>query len=395
MKEWLTVIIVAVIIGVLLDGIRRMRQAKRHSIKMSLNNRDERRDDPVDTYTCELPGNGVRVAKRDDSEASELNSKLHKIIDPYRSKRSEETNSASTVSHTVAADEYDLKQPSDHEPQTATDYADRPTEAIGYQTYPEPKLELTQPEKSEKLSNVELDASPYQHSERPVEPVSESIEQKKPDTSVEKTAVKERYTPSFTATDHFDVEDDGDVLAPVRAKPVTTSKSASVRKSQTQEKTTTQAQDTEERIHEMLVIHAKSLPDALYEGPALAGVLKKQGLVYGNMNIFHAHEGHDPSAPVIYSVANMVMPGTFDLNKLDDFVTPGITLLLNLPLKNANGLEVFNQMLELSYTVTQTLGGEIKDDQRNTLTRQTAEHYRERIRDFTRKQKLQALNSRL
>ncbi len=39
-------------------------------------------------------------------------------------------------------------------------------------------------------------------------------------------------------------------------------------------------------------------------------------------------------------------------------------------------------MLNAAQQISNDLGGELKDDQRNVLTSQTIEHYRQRIRDF-------------
>ena len=99
------------------------------------------------------------------------------------------------------------------------------------------------------------------------------------------------------------------------------------------------------------------------------------------MNIFHKRLSKEHQDTVIYSAANMLNPGTFDLNNLDDFTTSGISFFLALPTA-INNLDAFEQMLGVAQEIRDTLDGDLKDDHRNGMTGQTIEHYRQRIRDF-------------
>ena len=99
------------------------------------------------------------------------------------------------------------------------------------------------------------------------------------------------------------------------------------------------------------------------------------------MNIFHKRLSREHQSTVIFSVANMLNPGTFDLNNMDEFTTLGISFFLALPTP-INNLDAFEQMLVVAQEIRDTLGGDLKDDHRNGMTGQTIEHYRQRIRDF-------------
>ncbi len=46
-------------------------------------------------------------------------------------------------------------------------------------------------------------------------------------------------------------------------------------------------------------------------------------------------------------------------------------------------------MLATAKAIAKQLQGELKDENRSVLTGQTIEHYRERIRDFSRRQRLE------
>ena len=66
---------------------------------------------------------------------------------------------------------------------------------------------------------------------------------------------------------------------------------------------------------------------------------------------------------------------------MDEFTTLGISFFLALPTP-INNLDAFEQMLGVAQEIRDRLGGDFKDDQRNVMTGQTIEHYRQRIRDF-------------
>ncbi|MEO5558413.1 MAG: cell division protein ZipA, partial [Dokdonella sp.] len=58
---------------------------------------------------------------------------------------------------------------------------------------------------------------------------------------------------------------------------------------------------------------------------------EKAGMQFGDMGIFHRPVlGKVVEGPV-FSMANMVKPGSFDMSQLDSVRTPGVTLFMTLP----------------------------------------------------------------
>ncbi len=143
---------------------------------------------------------------------------------------------------------------------------------------------------------------------------------------------------------------------------------------------------------EVLVINVMASNGRKFAGDDLMHVLITSGLKFGDMNIFHQRLGNQPKGPVIFSVANMLNPGTFDLNNMESFRTVGVSLFLALPTA-INNLDAFEKMLTVARQLCADLGGELKDDNRNGMTAQTIEHYRQRVRDFELRQ-LKAAGSR-
>ncbi|PCI75164.1 MAG: cell division protein ZipA [SAR86 cluster bacterium] len=132
---------------------------------------------------------------------------------------------------------------------------------------------------------------------------------------------------------------------------------------------------------EVLVLNVTAKDGRVFSGDDLLQVLITSGLKFGDMNIFHKRLSKEQQGTVIFSVANMLNPGTFDLNNMDEFTTLGISFFLALPTP-INNLDAFEQMLGVAQEIRDTLGGDLKDDHRNGMTGQTIEHYRQRIRDF-------------
>jgi cell division protein ZipA len=137
------------------------------------------------------------------------------------------------------------------------------------------------------------------------------------------------------------------------------------------------AEDTGPR--EVIIINVMARPGYSFNGSDLLAVVREQGLQLGEMSIFHRHEQKE--GRVLFSMANMVKPGTFNLAAMDDFATPGVSLFLQLPCKSGN-MAAFDLMLGTALALREQLDGELKDEQRSVFTRQTIEHVRQRIRDF-------------
>ncbi len=132
---------------------------------------------------------------------------------------------------------------------------------------------------------------------------------------------------------------------------------------------------------EVVVLNVMSRSGSSFAGDDLQRALITSGLLFGEMNIFHQRLDNDSKGQIIFSVANILNPGSFDLATMAELRTPGVSLFLALPTP-INNLDAFNSMLDIAQQLRGALDGELKDDNRNVMTAQTIEHYRQRIRDF-------------
>lgn len=90
--------------------------------------------------------------------------------------------------------------------------------------------------------------------------------------------------------------------------------------------------------------------------------LETLGFQYGEYNIFHRHQhADDINSPIMFSVANMTAPGTFDLNKLDRFMTVGLVMFMHLP----SDIAKMKSMISAAEGLAQLLGGFVLDEHQN------------------------------
>jgi cell division protein ZipA len=133
---------------------------------------------------------------------------------------------------------------------------------------------------------------------------------------------------------------------------------------------------------ELIILGVLAKAGSVFNGPELVDALRGQGLKFGNMSIFHRIDS--VTNEHLFSVANAVEPGTFDLADMEALKTPGITFFLQLPVPG-DAFETLEDMLLSARTVAAALGGDVKDDQMNMLTGQTVEHMRQRLADYARR----------
>lgn len=121
-----------------------------------------------------------------------------------------------------------------------------------------------------------------------------------------------------------------------------------------------------------------------FHGPDLVVAAEKAGLVYGHMGIFHRLVDNHPQQGPIFSVANLVKPGHFDLAGIQELRTPGVSFFMALP-GPLPALDAWDTMLPTAQRLAELLDGVLLDEERNALGRQRIAHIREDLRGYDRK----------
>jgi len=348
MSNWITVIVVLLIVIILADGFRRNYKIRQNrlGVSPSLNRRQQESNDSneLDNFSSELPNGGARVVAHRDSRGS-----------------------------SIAADKK-LTNKEKREVRRREDAAKRHPEQT--------KLDL------EKSVPILMESVESQPAFKETESKLSSRERIEPTFSARSSVVEEEEDEYFEHhAEHEDAhygdeneeydeegydEDDEDY------------EDEDEESEEDYEEELEESSAPQVQPEEVFIINVMAHKGKFFHGADLLDATLKCGLRYGNMDIFHRYSTTKGEGVLLFSMANMVKPGTFDLDAMDEFDTPGVSLFMTLPIE-ADSMKSFDLMVDTANVLADALDGELKDEQRSAMTRQTIEHCRQRISDFERK----------
>lgn len=323
-RDWMVIVGVLLVLAVVLDGYRRMRNERRNNLRMSLSGRREPGADDS-AINPELPGGGARV----------ITGRAVKPPQP----RSPVAGQRSSVPVLLEPAESDPPEQAEGDPGNASN---------GWQEPYDPELGSVVPDRGDEvLSRPQAGSGGAPGSGAASGPAA------------------------FAGDDPPETLEDSEdpLFSPVSSRELTGADHGT---------------PDPEAIDEVLVINVLARGGE-YAGPDMLQILLSCDLRHGRMNIFHRHEQPGGKGAVQFSVANLVEPGTFDLDGIAGFSTPGLCFFMTLPGPKAP-LRAFDYMVETAQCLVRNLGGELRDEAHSVMTPQTLEHCRERIREFERRQ---------
>jgi cell division protein ZipA len=147
------------------------------------------------------------------------------------------------------------------------------------------------------------------------------------------------------------------------------------------------------RFERIVTIYVAARDSGSIAGAELVVAAEKAGLEFGDMGIFHRLvEGRADLGP-IFSVANMVKPGSFDIGRIAELRTPGLTFFMTLP-GPVRALDGWDTMLPAAQRLAELLDAQVLDENHNALGRQTIQHLRDDLRAFDRAQERNVIKPR-
>ncbi len=136
------------------------------------------------------------------------------------------------------------------------------------------------------------------------------------------------------------------------------------------------AEQTAKAPSNIIVLYILPKADKELMGSQINSSVQAMGLTFGEMNIYH----YRPENRTVFSLANMLEPGSFDADTIHDLKTSGLTLFMQI--SGHDPLDDLTEMLQRSYQLASLLDARLCNHKRETLTEQDAENYRTQASAF-------------
>ncbi|WGE67474.1 cell division protein ZipA [Actinobacillus equuli subsp. haemolyticus] len=157
---------------------------------------------------------------------------------------------------------------------------------------------------------------------------------------------------------------------------------ASVRVELAKNSVQVEAEQTQEPAvaeNNMITLYVVAPEGQQFRGDYVVQSLEALGFQYGEYQIFHRHQHMGNSAsPVIFSVANMMQPGVFDLAKIEQFSTVGLVLFMHLPSEGNDAVNL-KLLLKTTENLAQALGGFVLNEHREIFDENSRQAYLARV----------------
>lgn len=134
-------------------------------------------------------------------------------------------------------------------------------------------------------------------------------------------------------------------------------------------------ESTSSEPEQIIAIHVLAHKNSSFAGADILNNLVALNLQYDERNTFHRV---DDNSNIIFSMANAVEPGTFDIDAMEAMSTPALLFILALP-NSTPALEAYNSMLDTARSLADSLNGRLCDETRSVLTRQAIDARRSEL----------------
>ena len=115
-----------------------------------------------------------------------------------------------------------------------------------------------------------------------------------------------------------------------------------------------------------------------FNGAKLVQALENLGFILGGDEMYHRHLDLSVASPILFSVANLEQPGTFDAYNLVDFSTMGIVLFMQLPSPGHN-LANLRMMIRAAHTLAEDLQGIVLTEEQEIFDENAEQTYLARV----------------
>lgn len=131
----------------------------------------------------------------------------------------------------------------------------------------------------------------------------------------------------------------------------------------------------------LIILNIMSPKGHVFTGEGIHAVMTSAGLTIGEHQIYH----YMKDGLAMFSIANAIEPGFFDLSDLENLSTPGLAIFMQLP-GPAECRYALDSLLEISKRLADALSGELCDENHSVLTQQTISHLKDKVESYRLKQ---------
>lgn len=370
LREWLIIIGALLILGVIVDGLRRMHRARQESLEIArgMGSGDIGQTPIDDDYNAELPNGGARVVGGDRPSAAPGPGPGPRREPTWTAETDQSPDAAAGPGSEVAEeDEADSGEAASRHTEADTAFDSESITASDDDGILGPARVRTTPETTpgpESREEADRSATSAMNAGQLWQKIRDGA-----------ARVGEAAMPS---------DKESAEASPRHETPVAEEPEPASDLSGPEERPLAGANRPD--AEEVVVVNVHCRGEDRYQGPALRKLLEACGLEFGDLGIYHRHEEPDTRSPVQFSVASAVAPGTLRPEEIESLETPGVSFFMSLP-GPRDPVQAYDYMLETAQTLARNLGGELRDENHSVMTTQTIEHGRQRIREFERKRR--------
>ncbi|MFS8137289.1 MAG: cell division protein ZipA [Thermomonas sp.] len=148
---------------------------------------------------------------------------------------------------------------------------------------------------------------------------------------------------------------------------------------------------TSDQFDRIVSLYVAAKAGTKLRGQDIMVAAEKAGLTFGHMDVFHRLVDGRPEQGPVFSVANIIKPGSFEMATIGELETPAIAFFLTLPAP-LSALDAWDTMLPAAQRMAELLDGVVLDEERNALGRQRIQHIRDELRSYDRQQQAAPLS---
>tara|TARA_R110001583_G_scaffold40778_6_gene130124 strand:- start:6273 stop:7097 length:825 start_codon:yes stop_codon:yes gene_type:complete len=134
--------------------------------------------------------------------------------------------------------------------------------------------------------------------------------------------------------------------------------------------------------HDLFIFNVVAKEGAQLGGHEILQFFLTSGFRFGDMSLFHRHENSDGTGPIIFSIANMMEPGTFDPDVMEQFKSEGVSFFLTAPNKAISINSSFEMMLRAVEQMAEEFDCIVLNEARKPMTQEEFIEYKRRLENY-------------